>query len=122
MLAAFLGLLVVGLGHLYLRRWLRGVGWAALVVAVGAVFVPDDALASLGTGAAVDPVVLAPVLTVVTVSAADAFVVALRAADDASSETDETDKDVATCPECGESVDPDLDFCQWCTAELPDER
>ncbi|MFB6193685.1 MAG: zinc ribbon domain-containing protein [Halobaculum sp.] len=115
-IAALLGLLVVGLGHCYLRRWLRGVGWAALVIAVGAAFVPDEALLALRAGDSVQPHLLAPVLTVVTLSAVDALAVALRSGDTSAA------PDEHTCPECGETVDAGIDFCQWCTADLDREE
>jgi hypothetical protein len=27
----------------------------------------------------------------------------------------------ATCPSCGKDVDPDLDFCHWCTERIAAE-
>lgn len=109
-LAAVLGLVVVGLGHAYLRRWVRGLWWASLSIVVGVLFVPEGV--SLGAGEPPAPTVLAPVLTVVAVSAADAFAVAFRGTD-----SEESDR---TCPECGKSLDEGLSFCQWCTAEVDD--
>ena len=141
-LAALLGTLVTGLGHLYLRRWKRGLGWFVSAVAVSAVFVPPEAARALLEGSGGDLSTLAPVLAVGLASVADAYVLArLRqrethgragsatpsepspgetatAAADSGTGTDTTPESHAECPECGKELDPDLDFCPWCTARL----
>lgn len=106
-------MLVVGLGHLYLRRWVRAVWWAGLAILVGSLFVPPETLTALRSGEPVTPRLLAPVLGIVVFSATDAFVVAVR---DRRAGTGHTPED--SCPNCGKSVDEDLDFCQWCSADL----
>ncbi len=70
-MAAFLSFLLPGLGHAYLRRWLRAALWTALpivvlVVAAGAALSVDrkEALARL-----IDPDVLAALLSVVVLDA-----------------------------------------------------
>jgi len=49
-LAALLGALVTGFGHLYLRRWRRAVGWLAVLFAVSYVFVEPAAIEALAAG------------------------------------------------------------------------
>jgi len=143
-LAALLGTLATGLGHFYLRRWRRGLGWFAAAVAASVLFVPPEATQALLSGEA-DLTPLVPVLAVGVASVADAYVLARNqkrrartanlgpagessegvggsvGGDDAPSAaaavpgaptTDET------CPHCGKELDPELDFCPWCTTRL----
>ena len=146
-LAALLGTLATGLGHFYLRRWKRGLGWVAVAIAVSAVVVPPEAARALLSGDG-DVATLAPLLAVGVASVADAYVLARmqqreprdRAGDGASagptSESESPSRGEsgggpavgrgsrsadAECPECGEELDPDLDFCPWCTTRLGGE-
>ena len=146
-LAAFLGTLATGLGHFYLRRWKRGLGWFAAAVATSVLFVPPEAARTLLDGGG-DPATLAPVLIVGVASVADAYILARsrqrrsRAADarraaaggeDGHGDVDGATAETATstgekmttdtdekCPHCGKELDPDLDFCPWCTTRLTD--
>ncbi|ELZ42959.1 hypothetical protein C463_10155 [Halorubrum californiense DSM 19288] len=129
LLAAVLGTLATGLGHLYLRRWLRAIGWLSATYAATVLFVPESALSALSTGTLADPFSLLPIVLVSAASVVDAYLVATaerrsdgdRAAD-AAGATDATDATAAdeppTCPACGKPVDPDIGFCHWCTTEL----
>lgn len=140
-LAALLGTLATGLGHFYLRRWKRGLGWFAVAVAVSALFVPPEAARALLSGSGGDVATLAPLLAVGAASVADAYVLARMSQreargrdDDGAAATSEagdgsTVVDDVTpgttpgpagteCPECGKELDPDLDFCPWCTTRL----
>jgi hypothetical protein len=77
-LAALLALVVSGLGHAYLRRWARGLGWYLAVTAAVFVFVPESAISGAFAG---DPPAVrevAPAAAVVGASVIDAYVVALR--------------------------------------------
>ena len=152
-LAALLGTLATGLGHLYLRRWKRGLGWFAVAVAVSAVVVPPEAARSLLSGSGGDVATLAPVVAIGVASVADAYVLARlrqREADDradgaaaapasgsgsasgaggsatiaaGSAAVEEVSgSDGRECPECGRALDPELDFCTWCTARLDGEN
>lgn len=144
--AALLGLAVTGLGQLYLRRWLRAVGWFALAFGVSLAFVPEATAADLLAGDAIDPLTLLPGALVGFASAIDAFVLARRevgtGADNAVAEAgavDPTEGPAHTdappttgdaeaaeavtdqkvdCPACGKPVDPELGFCHWCTTEF----
>ena len=141
-LAALLGTLATGLGHFYLRRWKRGVGWFVAAVAVSSVFVPPEAARALLEGSGGDLGTLAPLLAVGVASIADAYVIArlhqrethgraesTTPANPAAEETDAvavsggiethiTAESNPECPECGEELDPALDFCPWCTTRL----
>ena len=139
-LAALLGALATGLGHLYLWRWQRAVGWFVALFAVSYAFVDPAAIEALAAGEAVDPLSVAPTLLVGAVSAADAYVLAraqnaLAAAREPRAEVGDTtgpetgdatgeragtaEATTEDCPNCGREVDPEIDFCHWCTAELP---
>ena len=140
-LAALLALVVSGLGHAYLRRWARGLGWYLAVTAAVFVFVPESAISGAFAG---DPPAVrevAPAAAVVGASVIDAYVVAHRhnrASDrdgDAARATESPDAvagpdavsteppdgegstesgETIRCPECGKETDPTFDFCQWC--------
>lgn len=75
-LAALLGALVTGFGHLYLRRWRRAVGWLAVLFAVSYAFVDPAAIEALAAGEPVDPLSVAPTLLVGGASVVDAYVIA----------------------------------------------
>ncbi|MFD1597912.1 DUF7575 domain-containing protein [Halobellus rarus] len=147
-LAALLGTLATGLGHFYLRRWRRGLAWFAAAVIVSYLFVPPEAAQALLSGEGSDPADLAPVFAVGIASIADAYVLARRRQQQARSEgtTRTADgaaglngdgretglaatatmgsdgpsvaSDAESCPNCGKELDPELDFCPWCTTRL----
>jgi hypothetical protein len=117
-LAALLAVLATGLGHLYLRRWRRAAGWLAALLAASYVFVDPAAMDAVATGGPVDLVALAPVVFVGSLSALDAYLLA-HAQNNLASVAVTPDGELAECPNCRKEVDPDLDFCHWCTTELP---
>ena len=123
-LAAVLATLVTGFGHLYLRRWRRALGWLVVVFVTGALFVPPEAMEALVNEGVIDPVALAPTLLVSAVSVADAYLVAraLNVRNRAvAAAMDDGESTAAThCPNCGKELDPELDFCQWCTTSIDD--
>lgn len=134
-LAVVLAILVTGLGHLYLRRWLRAAGWILLTFGASA-FVPLAQLEAMEAWteatltfqstanlAPPDPMALLPILAVVALSSVDAYLVARSQnaqyrAQQAVSGVDGETTAVVDCPNCGKEVDPKLDFCHWCTTEL----
>jgi hypothetical protein len=127
LIAALLGTVVTGLGHVYLRRWLRALGWLVVAYAVAAVFVPETALTAAGSFDAVDPLALAPLFLVVFASVVDAYALAKREPAAASAErsrvlrairTDDADGAEQPCPACGKPIDTDIGFCHWCTTEF----
>ena len=117
-IAAILALAVAGLGHVYLRRWGRAVAWFLTIVATGTVLIAT--FASPDAGVRELPLtVLVPVGCLFVLSAVDAYLLASRSAaperaDEAQTVADERFQ----CPNCGREVDPELDFCHWCTRRL----
>ncbi|MFC3956799.1 zinc ribbon domain-containing protein [Halovivax cerinus] len=119
-LAAALAVLVTGLGHLYLRRWMRALGWLLVMLLAGS-FVEPDAVQALWRGESVDAIELAPALVVAVLSTVDAYVLAMVHNRRGTADTTlggEESTDEPSCPHCGKAVDPELDFCQWCTEPL----
>jgi len=129
-LAAILAFIYPGLGHVYLREWLRAILWFGLVLSSTTLLVDESAMAPLNDGLSVDtllaisgniPTEATVVLFVITAfSMVDAFYMANRG--NAQTEVVEGTK----CPHCGKELEDDLDFCHWCTTKLdgpadPDE-
>ncbi|GGN85148.1 MULTISPECIES: zinc ribbon domain-containing protein [Haloarcula] len=121
-LAATLALLYPGLGHVYLREWLRAVLWFGLVVSTSTLLIGDEVVAPLQDGFTVDNVlavsealpveVAVALLAIRALSMADAYLMATR-------ENEATEIVAgAKCPNCGKELDEDIDFCHWCTTEL----
>jgi hypothetical protein len=119
-LAAFLGAAATGLGHLYLRRWLRGVGWATLALLASYLVVPESALEALISGGQVAWLDILPLIVVSVASALDAY--RLAVVNNYLLRMRSSGEEARTaCPSCGRPVDDDLDFCQWCAASLPEK-
>ncbi|UIP00798.1 zinc ribbon domain-containing protein [Halobaculum sp. CBA1158] len=127
-LAGVLALAVTGLGHAYLRRWLRGFGWLAVTYAAALLLVPPEAIEALAAGdPSADPTQVLPPLIVIVASAVDAYVLARRTRSNAvhvsAAEFEEAAAggeaaEQPACPSCGRELDADLDFCPWCSTEL----
>jgi hypothetical protein len=121
--AALLALLAPGLGHAYLRAWVRAVSWFLLAVAAVVIVLPESTFGAVESGgieaaieasASLPSTVYLASLTVRVANALDAWLFALRdpTAEESGSEG------VADCPQCGGDLDEDLDFCPWCTTRL----
>ncbi|ELZ39584.1 zinc ribbon domain-containing protein [Halorubrum tebenquichense] len=148
-LAALLALLVTGLGHAYLRRWARALGWYLAVAAAVFLFVPDGTVTAAFSGNPPPVRDVAPAAAVVGASVIDAYVAAHRnnreyererdaarpagapgASVGVGGDPDEASADATAdaeadgtvrCPECGRETDPTVDFCQWCAEPLGGE-
>ncbi len=125
-LAALLTFIQPGLGHLYLREWIRAAIWAGMWLATlvvvttatgGTLALVDVLIAVLGPVVTVDrfPVeAVVAVMTVTTIAMFDVYWLAIR-------NNRRLRKHVARCPNCGKDLDPSLDFCHWCTVPLDGE-
>lgn len=118
-LAVVLAFIYPGLGHLYLREWLRAVLWFGLVFStttllIGEGDVPSEfTLDSLLAAARGLPIEASVAMLVITgLSMADAYWMATRENESVAVE------DGQQCPNCGKELDDDIDFCHWCTTEL----
>jgi hypothetical protein len=130
LLAAVLGFLYPGLGHVYLRRWVRALGWFLLALATAALVIPPSAYEAFQSGgisglmSASESFGLQVTLSLLTVrmlNVADAYIVAVREAAVEAAE-DVPPGEATTCPECGGELDEDLDFCPWCTTRFEDRE
>ena len=124
LIAAILGIVVIGLGHLYLRRWLRSLAWISLTVLVSVLFIPEPTMETIASGSLADPLAMLPTVLIGTLSVIDAYLIAkLKRTESTALQTtdgatvNETDTSIE-CPACGKDVDPELEFCHWCTTEL----
>lgn len=121
-LAVLLAFLYPGLGHVYLREWLRALVWFFLNVTSFALLMPENAVPeTLGFDALfraaenVPPEAALALVSITVFSMVDAYWMAKRR------DTETSVKEGATCPNCGRDVDPDLEFCHWCSERLAPE-
>ena len=127
-LAALLSAVYPGLGHVYLREWVRGLLWFGLVIATVSFVIPTAAIPPTESDLTLDAVVAASqalptaatlaLFGIVVCSVADAYRLAAlgnRRAEAVSG---------GRCPHCGHDMDAelDLDFCPWCTARLDNRQ
>ena len=127
--AVILAFIFPGLGHFYLRSWLRGLLWLGLMFLLTGVLVVSGAIQPVGdlTMEALSAsyqsrpieVTIASV-AITTLNVVDAYWVATN-----DTEKESVDTGVS-CPNCGKELDDDIDFCHWCTTQLdpaePDQQ
>ncbi|MFB6310713.1 MAG: zinc ribbon domain-containing protein [Salinirussus sp.] len=118
-LAALLAAIYPGLGHLYLREWLRAAMWFGLIVSSVWLLFPRPAELSVDAylAAAADvPLEVTLALFLLSIlSVYDAYRLAREANRAVAAAAGEAQ---ISCPNCGKEVDADLDFCHWCTERL----
>ena len=117
-LAALLAVLATGLGHLYLRRWRRAVGWIVALVGASVLFVDPGTVDALLAGDPVDPLAIAPIAVVGGFSVVDAYLLASAQNALARQRAAVADGKLTHCPSCGKELDDDLEFCHWCSTDL----
>lgn len=128
-LAAVLAVLYPGLGHVYLREWLRALLWFLLALSTAMLVVPDSAVQGGGLEAILDaqatlpPAAMAALVAVTLFSVVDAYWLATRgetpSAGGRDGSEDPADEGSVRCPNCRRSVDgEEYGFCPWCAAEL----
>lgn len=124
-IASVFALVYPGLGHVYLRAWLRALGWFVLAIVGAALVVPDSAITAYQQGgmsalyAASQEFgtdVFISLLGIRALNVIDAYLTAIRQSRAAAAVA----SDARTCPSCGKEIDPNLDFCHWCTTRLDD--
>ncbi len=120
-IAALLAACYPGLGHVYLRSWVRAVLWSMLTLTTVALVVPDGAF----TGVELTPSALAATVGslptdalvatagIAAMNVVDAFLLANR--QDARPDPED---EAPQCPACSRELDIDLDFCHWCTTRF----
>ncbi|WP_277505579.1 zinc ribbon domain-containing protein [Haladaptatus sp. DYSN1] len=121
-LAALLAFIYPGLGHVYIREWLRALLWFGLMIATASFVIPEQAvqtadlsLSALSRASEQLPLEAAlSVLFITALSMIDAYRLAATKNQEVKAVVEGT-----RCPNCGRDVDPELGFCHWCTTELP---
>ncbi|MCL9812857.1 zinc ribbon domain-containing protein [Natranaeroarchaeum aerophilus] len=125
LIAVLLAFVYPGLGHAYLRRWLRALLWFGLVVSAVVFIVPNEPFEAAdsvlaGAQAVAEQLSFGESLalaSIVVFNMLDAYVLAAYV--DRPTTTRAGDEDtVPSCPHCGKDLDEDLTFCHWCTTEL----
>lgn len=115
LIATLLGILgavpgVAGIGHVYLREWRRAVAWFTFVLGAFLVLTSIFSDPTSLTPATVPLSVVVPVYGLLSVSVLDAYYLGIRGPSRFES--------ALACPYCGGALDPELDFCYWCTSEI----
>ncbi|MFY4813040.1 DUF6677 family protein [Haloarcula argentinensis] len=121
LLAVVLAFIFPGLGHFYLRKWVRGLLWLGLLFMLSVVFVATGAIDPV-TQLSLDAisssyesrptVVTIGSVVITTLNVVDAYWVAVN-----ENQTQEVEAGTM-CPNCGKELDEDIDFCHWCTTQL----
>ena len=121
-IAGLLGAVYPGLGHVYLRAWLRAGSWFILAIVTVAIVLPPSMIEAASAGG-LDAIIAASrdlpmaVVLVITgirlLNAIDAIWLALSASSKVAGS-----QEGPTCNQCGGELDPDLEFCPWCSTEL----
>jgi hypothetical protein len=118
-LAALLAFVYPGLGHVYLREWLRAILWFGLVVSSTSLLVGDGIIPSelsleafAATYQAMPLDASIALVAITALSMADAYWMASK-----GNRTTEV-VEGTSCPHCGKELDDDLTFCHWCTTRL----
>lgn len=109
-----LALPIAGLGHIYLRRWQRAVGWLLVVTVATVLFVPSGVVESPLTLTGTSFWDAIPLFLVVGLSAVDAFLLARR--ENFVREI----RSARRCPYCYREHTVDATFCEWCATGRPD--
>ena len=119
-----LTVLIPGLGHVYLRLWIRALLWLVLYVTTTTLLLPDgatpeglsvDALLAAGQAISVEVAVL--VFGILFICLVDAYMMTNHV----NRRVRQTSGNMPeSCPHCGKELDSDLTFCHWCTTELDD--
>lgn len=121
-LAALLAFIHPGLGHVYLREWLRALLWFGLVLSTASFLVPEGIVPETVTmeslmqmSRALPAEAVLALATITIMSMVDAYWMASQ-----RNQEHEQAQAGTRCPNCGRDVDEDLDFCHWCTTKLDD--
>ena len=119
LIAILFALIYPGLGHIYLRSWIRAITWFLFAIATTILVVPTPIMESIESGgvsvifsdAAQLPFEAYIALAAVNLlNIVDVYLVA-------KSKYQSTES-TSICTLCGRKLDPDLSFCPWCTADL----
>lgn len=124
-LAIVLTLLIPGLGHLYIREWVRALAWFLTYFLARYLLLPTELVPeTFSREAFVEAAQATPVwaslamFLIAFLCTIEVYILAQRYNDRVARERG---ADAAACPECGKEVDTELEFCHWCTTRLDDK-
>lgn len=118
-IAIGLSVLYPGLGHVYLREWLRAIAWFAIAILAAMLVMPVELVEAteteglsvlLRTSEFLTFEAITALLAIRMLNAIDAAILALKPTT--------PEQPTNNCPNCGGELDDDLDFCPWCTRHL----
>lgn len=118
-IAIGLSVLYPGLGHVYLREWIRAIAWFAIAILAAMLVMPVELVEAteteglsvlLRTSEFLTFEAITALLAIRMLNAIDAAILALKPT--------EPEPPTNNCPNCGGELDDDIDFCPWCTLQL----
>lgn len=118
-IAIGLSVLYPGLGHVYLREWLRAIAWFAIAILAAMLVMPVELVEAteteglsvlLRTSEFLTFEAITALLAIRMLNAIDAAILALKPTT--------PEQPTNNCPNCGGELDDDIDFCPWCTKHL----
>lgn len=118
-IAIGLSVLYPGLGHVYLREWLRAIAWFAIAILAAMLVMPVELIEAteteglsvlLRTSEFLTFEAITALLAIRMLNAIDAAILALKPTT--------PEQPTNNCPNCGGELDDDIDFCPWCTKHL----
>ncbi len=118
-IAIGLSVLYPGLGHVYLREWIRALAWFAIAILAAMLVMPVELVEAteteglsvlLRTSEFLTFEAITALLAIRMLNAIDAAILALKPT--------EPKQPTNNCPNCGGELDDDIDFCPWCTMHL----
>lgn len=118
-IAALLAVVYPGLGHVYLRSWLRALMWFWMALLAVVLFVPESVFVGISNiGELLSALGALPIearmalLMVMVFNVVDAYWQAMQEQQRVSG---------IRCPTCGRTIEDNLQlsFCHWCTSPLP---
>lgn len=124
-LAAALAFISPGLGHVYLREWLRAMLWFGIGLTTAVLVIGPDGIDTASVGAFLHSVAAVSfgaslaISAVTLLSMVDAYLLAERDRQRAAASAATAANDAGNCPFCGKELEEGLDFCHWCTEPLP---
>lgn len=118
-IAVGLSILYPGLGHIYLRKWIRALAWFSIALLAAMLVMPVELVEAteteglsvlLETSEYLSLEAITALFAIRILNAIDAAIIAIKPT--------KVEQGGNNCPNCGGELDDELDFCPWCTARL----
>lgn len=129
LIAGLLSVVYPGVGHLYLREFVRAFAWFGVAFLTALFVVPESAVTAFENGGVsafleasrdLPSGAFLALFMVRALNVIDAVRLGLRS--EMEPEPPEVEpEEGASCPHCGKELDEDLAFCPWCSTRLEPE-